>query len=154
MFAGKIKLASVGLQESDSNLVTRSSAPLLPGLNLSDGCLGSDWCLGGGKELFNPPAAGVLWVGTISHKTLLSWELFPSSSFPEQSEQEWVIILIFCFVCSHQSWKRKQWISAPTDKLFPFSFCPSSEMKCLSCVTQCWNHTDVALLSILVKQTK
>lgn len=31
MFAGKIKLASVGSEESDSNLVTGGGAPLLPG---------------------------------------------------------------------------------------------------------------------------
>lgn len=105
-------------------------------------------------RVIQSPAAGVLWVGTTSHKTLLSRDLFSSSSsFPEQSEQEWVIILMFCFVCSHQSSKRKHWISTPTDKLFSFPFCPSSEVKWLSCATQHWNHTDVVILSILAKQT-
>lgn len=82
----------------------RRSTP--PRLNLSDACLGSDWCLGGGEELFNPPA-GVLWVGTTSHKTLLSRDPFFIIFFLPWTIRAGVSHYIDIWLCLFS--KRKHW---------------------------------------------
>lgn len=136
MFAGKKKITSIELKECDSNLVTQCGAPLLPGLNLSDGCLGSDWCLGGGEGLFNPPAAGVLWVGTASHKTLLLWDLFfllLLSSLNNQSRNESLYWYFALFVLTITQRKKNTESLHWQINFFPSTL--SSKMKWISCAS-------------------
>lgn len=147
MFAGKIKLASVGLEDFDSNLVTQSGAALLPGLNRVMAVWGQTdvWAK---VKSYSISLLLVFCEWEPHHSRLCPHGTFSSSSslFPEQSEQEWVIILIFCFVCSHQNLKRKHWISTPMDKLF-LSILSSSEIKWLSCYTTLKSHGFGAIIN-------